>query len=67
MYISTFLLYQCVHGLGHGLMIYSRNDLPYSLRICDGLATAWDRNSCTGGVFMQNFLPGPMELAPRSG
>jgi len=23
-----------------------------------------DRSSCTGGVFMQNFLPGPMQLTP---
>jgi cytochrome c553 len=61
---TYFLLYQCVHGLGHGLMIYSLNDLPYSLGVCDHLATAWDRTSCTGGVFMQNFLPGPMQIAP---
>jgi cytochrome c553 len=61
---TSFLLYQCVHGLGHGLMIYSLNDLPYSLHVCDELATAWDQSSCTGGVFMQNFLPGPMQLAP---
>jgi hypothetical protein len=61
---TYFLLYQCVHGLGHGLMIYSLNDLPYSLRVCDQLATAWDQTSCTGGVFMQNFLPGPMQIAP---
>jgi cytochrome c553 len=61
---TYFLLYQCVHGLGHGLMIYSLNDLPYSLAVCDHLATAWDRTSCTGGVFMQNFLPGPMQIAP---
>ena len=61
---TYFLLYQCVHGLGHGLMIYSLNDLPYSLHVCDELATAWDQTSCTGGVFMQNFLPGPMQIAP---
>jgi cytochrome c553 len=61
---TYFLLYQCVHGLGHGLMIYSLNDLPYSLHVCDQLATAWDQSSCTGGVFMQNFLPGPMQLTP---
>src|SRR5207302_5106608 len=42
LHASTFLLYQCVHGLGHGLMIYSLNDLPYSLRVCDQLQTAWD-------------------------
>ena len=63
---TYFLLYQCVHGLGHGLMIYSLNDLPYSLRVCDQLATAWDQTSCTGGVFMQNFLPGPMQLTPTT-
>jgi mono/diheme cytochrome c family protein len=54
----TFIRYQCVHGLGHGLMIYSGDDLPYSLGICDKLATNWSRQSCTGGVFMQNFLTG---------
>ena len=61
---TYFLAYQCVHGLGHGLMIYSLNDLPYSLAVCDQLQTQWDQTSCTGGVFMQNFLPGPMQIAP---
>jgi hypothetical protein len=52
---SDFLLYQCVHGLGHGLMIYSGDDLPWSLKTCHTLATDFDRVSCTGGVFMQNL------------
>ena len=52
---EEFLLYQCVHGLGHGLMIYSQNDLPWSLRTCHKLLTGFDRVSCTGGVFMQNL------------
>jgi hypothetical protein len=52
---TTFLAYQCVHGLGHGLMIHSGYNLPYSLRVCDRLATAWDQTSCTGGVFMENI------------
>ncbi len=55
---EAFLLYQCVHGLGHGLMIYSGDDLPYSLRVCHRLRTEFDRVSCTGGVFMQNLMPG---------
>jgi mono/diheme cytochrome c family protein len=57
---TLFVAYQCVHGLGHGLMIYSGNDLPFSLRTCNKLETRWDQSSCTGGVFMQNFLPSPM-------
>jgi cytochrome c553 len=52
---DDFLLYQCVHGLGHGLMIYSGDDLPWSLSTCHKLLTGFDRVSCTGGVFMQNL------------
>jgi mono/diheme cytochrome c family protein len=52
---DDFLLYQCVHGLGHGLMIYSGDDLPWSLQTCHKLLSDFDRVSCTGGVFMQNL------------
>jgi cytochrome c553 len=52
---SDFLLYQCVHGLGHGLMIYSGDDLPWSLKTCHKLLNQFDQISCTGGVFMQNL------------
>ena len=52
---SDFVAYQCVHGLGHGLMIYTGYDMPMSLETCDKLATDWDRVSCTGGVFMENL------------
>jgi cytochrome c553 len=52
---QRFLLYQCIHGLGHGLMIYTGYDLPLSLRTCDGLKGDFDQVSCSGGVFMENF------------
>jgi cytochrome c553 len=52
---QVFLTYQCVHGLGHGLMLYTAYELPASLKICDGLSSDFDRTSCTGGVFMENF------------
>jgi hypothetical protein len=52
---NTFILYQCVHGLGHGLMIHTGLDLPTSLSVCEQLTTAWDQTSCDGGVFMENF------------
>jgi mono/diheme cytochrome c family protein len=53
--VQRFLAYQCIHGLGHGLMIYTGYDLPGSLKTCDGLKTGFDRVSCSGGVFMENF------------
>ena len=52
---TDYLAYQCVHGLGHGLMIYSGYNLPLSLETCDELATEWDQSSCSGGVFMENI------------
>jgi hypothetical protein len=52
---TTFIAYQCVHGIGHGLMIRSGLNLRLSLSICEQLATSWDQTSCDGGVFMENF------------
>jgi hypothetical protein len=36
-------------------MIYTGYDLPGSLKTCDNLRTGFDRVSCSGGVFMENF------------
>jgi cytochrome c553 len=52
---TTFVAYQCVHGLGHGLMIHTGYDLPLALRVCNRLDTGWDRDSCESGVFMENI------------
>ncbi len=52
---TDFIAYQCVHGLGHGLMIYTGYDLPGSLKTCDELQNGSDGLSCTGGVFMENY------------
>lgn len=52
---DRFVAYQCVHGLGHGLMIRSGLDLPGSLELCTRLETPWEQTSCDGGVFMENF------------
>jgi hypothetical protein len=51
----SWLAFQCLHGLGHGLMITTGLQLPLSLKVCKQLAAAWDQTSCKGGVFMENF------------
>jgi mono/diheme cytochrome c family protein len=50
-----FLRFQCNHGLGHGLMITTRYELPLSLDTCDELGGSYDTDACDGGVFMENF------------
>ena len=52
---DKFLFYQCLHGLGHGLMIYTGYELPLSLKTCDELRDEFSQVSCTGGAFMENF------------
>lgn len=53
---SRWLLFQCVHGMGHGLTMLHGHDLPRALRDCDLLEQAWDRESCYGGAFMENIV-----------
>jgi mono/diheme cytochrome c family protein len=52
---SSFIYYQCNHGLGHGLMLYTGYELPIALRMCHGLQTEFDQVACSGGVFMENL------------
>lgn len=53
---NLFEKYNCVHGLGHGLTINFQHDVLKSLAFCDALPTDWDRESCYGGVFMENIV-----------
>jgi hypothetical protein len=51
-----FDYYNCVHGLGHGLMALTNNELFDTLELCDRLEGSWERESCYGGVFMENVI-----------
>lgn len=53
---DRFLLFQCLHGMGHGLVMIHDHHLPRALRDCDLLEDGWDRESCYGGAFMENVV-----------
>lgn len=53
---SRWILFQCVHGMGHGLTMYFDHHLPRALEACDLLSDLWDRESCYGGAFMENVM-----------
>ena len=64
---DRWIRFQCVHGMGHGFeMIYS-HDLLRSLNGCDLLDEDWDRESCYGGVFMENIVNVSTPDAPGHG
>lgn len=48
--------YNCVHGLGHGLMAITDDELFQSLDYCDKLNGDWEQKSCASGVFMENIV-----------
>ena len=50
------LLFQCTHGLGHGLAILQRHDLPQALTSCDLLTRAPEREMCYAGAFMESIV-----------
>lgn len=52
---GSFLYYQCLHGLGHGLSARYNNEIYLALGICEKLADSYQQNSCYGGVFMENY------------
>jgi hypothetical protein len=53
--LTPWVVYGCLHGLGHGLMIATGLNLPISLEVCSRLDRWWDRDACRGGVFMENI------------
>ena len=53
---SRWVLFQCVHGMGHGLTMLYAHDLPRALTDCDMLSDGWDRESCYGGAFMESVI-----------
>ncbi len=54
--VSGYVYFQCIHGLGHGLMFKTGDDITQSLKYCDLLKSTYDQQSCYGGVFMQNIV-----------
>lgn len=53
---SAFLFFQCGHGMGHGLMAVHENHVPMALEACDAASESFVRESCYGGVFMENIV-----------
>ncbi len=50
----SFTHYNCVHGLGHGVMLNLDGDLFAALNTCEALEDTWEESSCVGGSFMEN-------------
>ncbi|MST04096.1 MAG: hypothetical protein EXS49_00815 [Candidatus Pacebacteria bacterium] len=47
--------WNCYHGVGHGLMYWTGNNLPRALELCDVYDSKFAKDNCANGVFMENF------------
>jgi hypothetical protein len=54
---SPWIAWQCVHGLGHGLLIARDYEIPAALEGCETLSRPWDVDVCANGIFMENIVP----------
>lgn len=52
----AFPHYNCVHGMGHGLMLDFKGDLFKTLEYCELVPDQWEMTSCVGGAFMENIV-----------
>ena len=59
---EQFRLFDCLHGTGHGLMMYHAYDVNASLHDCDRLTATWDQRSCWSGVFMEHNMGARMQV-----
>jgi len=59
---EQFRLFDCLHGTGHGLMMYHRYDVNAALTDCDRLGSDWDQRSCYSGVFMEHNMGVRMQV-----
>lgn len=53
---TSFFNFECLHGVGHGVLALSDYDLPKALEMCKTLNGNFAHGSCYGGVFMENML-----------
>lgn len=55
---TSFGRFECLHGVGHGLLAYVDYDLPETVLECKKLEEWFSIVSCYGGMFMENVLTG---------
>ncbi len=46
--------WECLHGMGHGLMATYNYDVFLAVQNCEELEPGWEQTSCAKGIFMEN-------------
>lgn len=54
----SFDHFNCVHGLGHGIMQILGGDLFETIPYCEVFADPWEDSTCMNGALMENMILG---------
>lgn len=55
---TYFGRFECIHGVGHGVLAYENYDLPQAIKTCNFFESDYNKSSCYGGAFMENVVTG---------
>jgi putative copper export protein/methionine-rich copper-binding protein CopC len=54
----SFSHFNCVHGLGHGIMQILGGDLFGTIPYCEVFSDPWEQSTCMNGALMENMING---------
>ena len=54
----SFSHFNCVHGLGHGIMKILSGDLFGTIPYCEVFSDPWEDSACMNGALMENMITG---------
>ena len=54
----SFSHFNCVHGLGHGIMQILGGDVFGTIPYCETLPDHWEQGACMNGALMENVISG---------
>lgn len=54
----SFSHFNCVHGLGHGIMQILDGDLFGTIPYCEVFSDPWEQSTCMNGALMENVITG---------
>jgi len=57
-FATNFGIFECLHGVGHGILAFVNYDMPFAIDECNKLEDSFAQTSCYGGVFMENIITG---------
>ncbi|TSC83302.1 MAG: hypothetical protein G01um101419_56 [Parcubacteria group bacterium Gr01-1014_19] len=55
-FATQFGIFECLHGVGHGVLAFDDYDMPKAIKTCQLLKDAYSISSCYGGMFMENIV-----------